>query len=284
VHLPLAIYRGLRGVEEGAVPLAAATLLLNLGVHLLDDLADGGLAPHWGAFKASEIILAATALCSALPQSIIADLEAPPARRVAISRTLSNAGLRLAAGQQRDLALTGSDEIAASEVIAVAVEKTGEEAVLYVVPAAHLAGARPNAVRLYEALARALGTGGGLASDCHDLFTAPKSQDLANAIRSLPIALHLETLTGGEREKFLHLLGQARRDVDAQTILRKRLMTSGALRHCAFIIETYRQNALGILIRLAPPEPALSVLRAKIDEMSFFVTRSNTAASSFSKI
>jgi geranylgeranyl pyrophosphate synthase len=266
----LAIYRGLRGEEESAISLAAAITLLNLGVHLLDDVADGGLAPHWEGYRPSEIILAATTLCAALPQSILADIDVPPVRRVAISRTIANAGLRLAAGQQRDLGLTGSSHVTAAEVEAVAVAKTGEEAVLYVVPAAILAGAKPDVVGLYEALASALGTGGGLASDCYDLFMAPKSHDLANATRSLPIALHLEAVAGNERGKFLALLEQARRDAGAQTILRKQLVSSGALRHSAFIIELYRRQALHLLERLAPPEPTRSVLQAKIDEMSFF--------------
>jgi geranylgeranyl pyrophosphate synthase len=272
VHLPVAIYRGLRGEEEGAIPLAAAMSLLNLGVHLHDDLADNGLAPHWEGYKISEIHLAATTLCAALPQCIVADLDVPPVRRAAIQRTIANAMLGMAAGQQRDLALAGSANVTAAEVEAVAVTKTGEELILCIVPAVHLAGAGRKAVRLYEALAKALGTGGGLASDCYDLFTAPRSEDLANAIRTLPIALHLEALAGKEREEFLALLEQARRDMGAQTLVRKRLLASGALRHCAFIIEMYRRQALQMLDRAAPPEPTRSLLQAKIDEMSFFAT------------
>jgi geranylgeranyl pyrophosphate synthase len=184
----------------------------------------------------------------------------------------------ISSGQQGDLALAGSSDPNIAEVEDVAVGKTGGEIILCIVPAAILAGAEPKTVDLYEALAEAIGTGGGLASDCYDLFTAPNSQDVANAIRTLPIALHLERLAGQEREDFLALLERARRDSHAQKILRRELMESGALRHFAFIIETYRQRALEILEWLAPPEPSRSVLQAKIDEMSFFATRPKPAA------
>jgi geranylgeranyl pyrophosphate synthase len=183
----------------------------------------------------------------------------------------------MAAGQHRDLTLAGSPNVDAAEAEAIAVSKTGEELVLCIVPAAHLAGAAPRVVGLYQALARALGTGGGLASDCYDLFTAPRSQDLANGVRTLPVALHLEALAGKEREEFLTLLGRARRDDDAQTVVRKRLVASGALRHCALIIELERQKALTMLDEAAPPEPARGLLQAKIDEMSFFAPRDATA-------
>jgi geranylgeranyl pyrophosphate synthase len=270
VHLPLAVYRGLGGSEKLALPLAAASSLLSLGIHLHDDIADDGLAPHWQGYRMSEIGLAATTLCAALPQCILADLDAPPDRRAAIAQTIAGALLRMAAGQQRDLALAGASEITAAEVEAIAVTKTGDELVLCIVPATLLAGASPDVVCLYEALARALGTGGGLASDCYDLFTAPQSHDLANAVRTLPIALHLDALAGPERKAFLSLLERAREDAEAQTIVRKELIASGALRHSAFLIEIYRQQALALLDQLAPPEPTRTLLQAKIDEMSFF--------------
>ena len=117
--------------------------LLSLGVHLHDDVADNGLAAHWAGYRLSEVNLAATTLCAALPQCVIADLDVPPARRAAIQRTVANALLGMASGQQRDLALAGSPHIDAAEAEAIAVAKTGEELVLCIVPAAQLFGATP---------------------------------------------------------------------------------------------------------------------------------------------
>ena len=177
MHLPLAIYRGLGGEEEGAIPLAAAISLLSLGVHLHDDLADNGLAPHWEGYKISEINLAATTLCAALPQCIMADLDMPPVRRAAIQRAIANAMLGMAAGQQRDLALAGSSNVTAAEAEAVAVaeDRRGADPLhragrpLWPVPGRkRFASTRRSPGRL--------GTGGGLASDCYDLFTAPQSR------------------------------------------------------------------------------------------------------------
>ncbi len=101
VYMPLAVFRGLGGKDEAALTVAVALGLLNLGTHLIDDVADGGLATHWGGYRPSEIGLIATTLCAALPQAIIGDLEVPSPRREAALRTIANALLRMAAGHQK---------------------------------------------------------------------------------------------------------------------------------------------------------------------------------------
>jgi hypothetical protein len=46
-RVPLLVYAGCGGEAMTAVPLAAATTLLFLGIDILDDLADGDLPEHW---------------------------------------------------------------------------------------------------------------------------------------------------------------------------------------------------------------------------------------------
>lgn len=84
---------------------------------------------------------------------------------------------------------------------------------------------------------------GQLASDCHDLFDAPHSRDLANGTRTLPIALHLERLRGRPQDRLLSLLDRARLHAGAQAQVRRTLRQAGTLRHCALAVEVHCQRA-----------------------------------------
>lgn len=270
IQLPLLVFAALRGDYEPAVPLAAATTLLFLGIDIFDDLADGDRPSHWDGTPVSQISLAAATLFSSLPQLAISELNAPPSTLAAIQRTLAEGLLRMSAGQQGDLSMAGTPAMVAEEVESSVAAKSGEELAIFASLAAQLAGASSGLVDLYARLGRALGTAGQLASDCHDLFTAAHSRDLANGSRTLPIALYLATLYGEEREAFLCLLEAAKGDATAQAEVRRRLREAGVLRHCAFIVEVYCQRALKLLDRTCPLEPGAGGLLAMIDSISFF--------------
>ncbi len=269
LHLPLLVYAGLRGDDRPAIPLAATTSLLFLGMDILDDLADGDQPAHWAGYGAGEINLAAATLLCAIPQLAIAELDAPADCINAMQQRLAEGLLQMSAGQQRDLALAGSEEAGADEVQAILGTK-GEEMAIFAALAAHLAGATTEIVETCAALGRAIGTAGQLSSDCYDIFTDPDSRDLAHGTRTLPIALHLERQTGEERARFLALLDQAREDAGMREAVRQRLIASGEMRHCAFITEVYCQRAYRALEQMNPLEPARSGLRAMIDSVSFF--------------
>ncbi len=270
VHLPLLIYAALEGDEQAARPLAAATSLLFLGLDIFDDIADGDLPTHWANYRTSEINLAAATLLAAIPQLIIAELDAPPERLAAMQRTLAEGLLRMSAGQQRDLATAGSERVSVAEIEASVEMKTGEEVAMFARLAAQLAGASVETANIYAAMGRALGTGGQLSSDCYDIFTAAHSKDLANGTRTLPIALHLERQNGAERGVFLAMLDKARYDAAAQEEVRERLRAAGEMRCSAFVVETYCQRALRLLDQANPHEAARGELRALINSVSFF--------------
>ncbi len=273
VHLPLLVYAALHGDDEPALPLAAATVLLHLGIDIFDDLADGDLPDHWAGHRPTEINLLAATLLAALPQLALADLAAPPARLVAMQRAVAGGGLRMSAGQLRDLAMASAAIASPDDVEASVVDKSGEELAMFAALAAHLAEAPPALVELYTTLGRVIGTGRQFAEDCYDLFTAPHSRDLAAGTRTLPIALYLERRPGGERDDFLALLDQARADAAAQEAVRQCLREAGILRQSAFIVEVYCQRARRLLEQAAPREPGRVGLLALIDVMSFFPRR-----------
>ena len=269
IHLPLLVYAGLCGDHRPAVSLAAATSLIFLGMDIMDDLADGDRPAHWAGHSPGEINLAGATLLCALPQLALAEQDVPPHRLAAMHETLAQGLLRIGAGQQRDLAMVDSADASADEVEAVLHAK-GEEMAIFAALAAHLGEASPESVKAYASLGGSIGIAGQLASDCYDLFTDADSRDLMHGTRTLPIVLHLERQTIEERVLFLALLERAREDEGVRSVVRERLRTAGALRHCAFMVEVRCQRARRTLEQLSPLEPARTGLRAMIDSISFF--------------
>jgi geranylgeranyl pyrophosphate synthase len=269
IHLPLLVYGGIRGDDEPAIPLAVATGLQYLGVDIIDDLTDGDRPAHWQGFRASEITVTGATLLCALPQLVLADLPAAPARLLMLQRTMARGLRTMAAGQQADLAMVGSDEVTAAEVEASVVAKSGGELAMWAALAAQLAEAPEETLDAYAQMGQAIGTAGEIGSSCYDLFQQAHSRDLSGGIRTLPIAYHLERLVGQERAAFLEVLDQARGDAQAQDAVRTRLRAAGVVRRCAVAAEIYRQKALRALARADPAEPARSGLLAVIDRVRF---------------
>ncbi|HWE61072.1 MAG TPA: polyprenyl synthetase family protein, partial [Chloroflexota bacterium] len=226
------------------------------------------LHARWAGYRPAEINLTAATLLCFLPQLAIAALDAPTVVRAAMQETLAAGLLIMAAGQDCDLALAGTADPAPETVEASVAGKSGEELAIFAALGAHLAGASPRVVASCQQLGRALATGGQLASDCHDLFFAAWSRDLASGTRTLPIALHLGRLQGRERAIFLALLDQARTDAAAQAQVRARLREAGELRRCAFTVEVYCQRAQRTLAEAGLLEPARSQLQEMIAGIS----------------
>lgn len=269
-HMPLVVYAGLRGNPDPAIPLAAATTLFALGIDLLDDVADGDQPYGWSGATDGEINLAAVTLLSALAPLAIAELQAPAAVVSAMQRTLADGLLHMCAGQQLDLAMTGTAGVRANEVEASVVGKSGAQLATFTRLAAQFAEGPPAVVDGYGELGRAIASACQLSSDCFELLHDPAGRDFANGARTLPLALHLERLNGADQSAFQKLLEQARTDESARQMVRALVRTSGALRHAVFVVEIYCQKARHLCNRLAPLEPARSALRSVIDCLTFF--------------
>ncbi len=267
VQVPLLVHAAVQGDARPAVPLAVAATLLLSGLDLLDDLMDGDLADGWCGYRPAELLLAGATLVAALPQLALGELSLPPERLVTMQRTLARAGLRISAGQQRDLRAVGRAHLSPAAAQLIAAGKSGEVLAAVAALAATLADAHPRVVAGYAALGRALGTALQLRSDCYDLFGAPRSRDLAAGARTLPLALYLRARPG-ERRAFLSLLTAARTDPAAQNAVRARLIEAGALRLTGAVIARYCARAHAVLDRLRPREPAGSNLHALIDRCS----------------
>lgn len=270
IHLPVLAYGAVRRDLKRAIPLAAATALLNAGRHLLDDVVDGQLEATEGAFHPGEAVLLGAGFLCVLPQLVLLELDAPLACRVRLQRTLLAGLVRMHAGQQSDLALTGSGNPSPLEVEASARGKTGATYAMYAALGAKLANAPPWQVERLTAMGLAFGTAFQFGSDCADVLGDGHSADLAAGTRTLPLALYLSRLTDADRPPFLCLLEEARTNSEAQAEVRARLRRSGAVRACGIVVEAYRQRALQALDEAHPEEPAASSLREMIDRVAIF--------------
>jgi geranylgeranyl pyrophosphate synthase len=274
IHMPLLVHAALRRDDRPAEDLAVAFALLNLSLHILDDLEDGDLPRHWVGYRPADIgLIASVVLGWALPQLVLSGMDVSSTTRAALQRTLAIGLLEAAAGQQADLAAAGTDRPDPAAVERSIGAKSGSRRAMYAAMAAQLAGASEEHVAVYTRLGRAMGMASQLASDISDLFAADDehpSSDLANGTRTLPIAIRLWRLPGADRAQFLALLERARTDLDAQANVRSELLEHGVLRRCLFQLEIYRQRALRCLDEASGLEPARGRLRAMIDAVSPF--------------
>lgn len=265
LHFPVYVYASLTGACEPAYDLAAALVLLNLGIHILDDLGDGDLPAHWRSRRPGEIMLIGTALVGVIPQLIVSKLDAPAETVVRMQQALGEGLAKIAAGQQTDLLLCDSETATADEVEASVAEKSGGRRVLYARLAGLLAGAAASEVAAYEEIGRAMGIVAQIHSDCADLFgPGTDSSDLLNGTRTLPIALRMDQTHGKERAQLLSRLRAARSDHDVRTLLRNELREAGIPFAAMFRAEVHRQRASRLLSAADAQEPGRSGLRAML--------------------
>lgn len=276
IHIPVFIHAAIRGGVLPAHPPAVAATLLFLGIDIMDDLADGDDRPFWAGYNREEINLAAMLLLCSLPQLLIDDFKISLKNKNAMHRTLAESFLKMAHGQQRDLAFTKSTCVTVDEVEKSVIGKSGGEMALFAALAAHYAGAPKKKAGLYAEFGRHLGTAIQFSTDCHDLFEADLSRDLMHGTRTLPIVFHLERKNGGERENFLRMLSEAERDAKSRETLRNKFRADGDLHRSAFVIELYCRRALKALNKARPLEPAKAALKQFINHISLFPKKEGT--------
>jgi len=250
------------------VPLAVALSLLELGIDLLDNLADQELPPHWQGYSSSVIQLTATQFLCCLPQLALMKLDASATCLLTMQQMLAQGLLRIGAGQLQDLKLQESSNPNIEDIQASVLGKSGERRGMYAALAAQFAGASSETVEAYAEMGRSLGMVLQFTSDCADIFSAAHSRDLANGTRTLPIALHLQQLSDMERVSFLDLLAQAKVDQKAREEVRASLLRAGGLRRCALIIEHFRQRTKQFLEIANPLEPTMSRFKEIISNAS----------------
>jgi geranylgeranyl diphosphate synthase, type I len=266
IEAPLAVHAAITGAEEDcAIPLAAACALVCLGVKLFDDVADGDRPSHWREYSAGEMSLAAATILTTLPPIVLARLDVEPERQLRMQQILAEGLLRMSAGQQADLSLTGKHAVTVAEVEAAVAGKTGAHLATYCRLAAEAAGATPEVTARYSAVGHEIAIARQLISDCHELVMDPECRDLAHGARTMPIAAHMNRLTGAERTRFLDLLDRARTDRGAEIAVRQELDASGEIGRTMLRARLHYGRARAIVDRIGACEPGRTRLLRVID-------------------
>lgn len=247
VRIPLGVAAAVCGDASRAQPLTVALAMLHTGLDTLDDLMDGDSRPWWQDYRPAEVLLAGATLVSALPQLLIAELAAAPETIARMQRTLATAGMVISAGQQRDIAGAGRDDLTVADVEASVAAKSGEVHGLAATLAAQLSGADWAVAAHYNDMGRAIGTAAQFVSDCYDIFVAPDSRDLRQGTRTLPVVLALTAMEGDEHTAFRSLLHEAEADAQVRAEVRQRLLKAGIVRHAALTIDFYCRRAYAAL-------------------------------------
>jgi len=268
VHLPLLVHAAVTGVDEPAIPLAAATALLWVGAELHDNLVDGDLPSDLAAVPPAELTYAAMAVSCVLPASIVAALYVPSQVRADMQRQLADGLMRMFAGQERDVALTDAADVDPTAVEASVVGKNGAAQAMYAGLAARLAGAPEGIVRAYADFGLALGVVYQLQSDFHELFFTAHSRDLEHGTRTLQIALALAQADAVERERLVELLQSAKTDPQAADRVRGVLKQPRLLLPWVEKVRQYVERGRAALAEAAPRDPAGEVLRVLLQSRS----------------
>ena len=268
VHLPLLVALGIDSEEDAPIQLAMATALMELGMDLLDDLADRETGKHWQGWPPSAIQLAAMLVTGAFGQLAISTLPLEGDRIALLQACVARRLVAIAAGQQLDLQLVSSRSPSLDQVERANAGKTGERRALYAELGALYAGAEETVCRAYAEFGREVGIAYQLRSDLHDLITACESDDLRNGARTWPIAWALQRLEGGAREQMLDVLDAARTDEDARAQALALLRQQGVVLRTLLRAELHLHRARKALEHAGPSAPAAAALLAMASSRS----------------
>ncbi|TNE43836.1 MAG: hypothetical protein EP343_32200 [Deltaproteobacteria bacterium] len=245
--------------KHPATALCRVSSLLEMGIDILDHIADRELGRHWDKVPLEAVQLLATGLIGSMTHLAVAELEAQPEILAQLHKEIARGLVRIGAGQQLDFqAQTTSDATAA-------LKKTGGRYALYTRLGARLAGANDETCEHWTTVGVNLGAARQLLSDCTDLF-ADESRDLASGIRTWPIAWLLEKVerkgSTEQRAALEGILQQASQGgKEAQRRLQEIFQEQGGMRRVALEIEVYCQHALQGLAATEAKDTASSWLR-----------------------
>lgn len=256
-------------IGSAAPPVALATLsyVLWTALDVLDDIADGDAATKWPAYGPGELNVMAVSLVAATAHQLAAGLSDDPAIQAKLHLCLARGFREMADGQIADIADSGRNDLTSARVAAAVAGKTGAECALFVALGATLAGVSPDRLTAYERFGTAYGIANQYATDLTELFADAVCRDLVNGTRTLPIVLHLERLTGAERDDFAQALADARHDPEAAATVRASIAKGPAVRATVLQILIHLQEARAALVRAEPLPPGAALLERFLREI-----------------
>jgi hypothetical protein len=264
IHLPLAVYCCATGLDRSPIELAVACSFIELGIDLLDDLADNNVPGYWDDTPLRQIHLVGNTLCYSIAMTVLCRLGRDAARTKAMIQSLLSCSITAAAGLHSDLGLTDCESPAPDEVMLSVAQKSGDTRALFAVLAAQCAGADHAAVGRYRDMAYEYGICMQLLSDCYELCDVSFGRDLINGTRTWPVAWWLAQASPDERAARNRLLNDARCDESARSEVKSRLLTDGAIARTVLEIHTHGRRAVNALDLTAPRQDTAYALLRKM--------------------
>jgi geranylgeranyl pyrophosphate synthase len=252
--------RAVGGIEEAAVPGAAAIFCSLASIHLVDDMLDEdprGEHHVLGVGNAANLALA----FQAAAQSVLDEASQDPEIRAALQVSLARMSLATAFGQNLDARELSTEEEYWHTVEAKSPPLFGAAFHL----GARFGGAPAEVADALERLGGVVALFIQVSDDLLDAMKVPAGADWQRRHNSLPI-LYALTAEHPERERFDDLSARAASDPEALAEAQKILLGCGAVSYCALKLIELSRQAREILasIPLRDPDPIRKLLDHQI--------------------
>ncbi|HEY9722573.1 MAG TPA: polyprenyl synthetase family protein [Oscillatoriaceae cyanobacterium] len=248
VELPRRLLAALGGPAALGDGLAAAALLFYAAADVIDDAQDDELAanPAWRGWSWQEAVNCGNLLLF-LSQRTFLTLKAPQRVRLEWGRRFAEVGVRMAAGQCRDLYATADAPYDEAGVLRVAEEKVGAYWGAIAALAPVWAGRKD--VEAWHTLGCRIGVLYQVATDVWAYMTPEPHQDVALGKLTLPLAFARMIDPG-----LPALWASGPLDAEAQAAARARVAATGAVTYGGLRVEILRKEAHDSLMALDCPE------------------------------
>jgi len=254
-EFPTAACLAVGGLEEAALPAAAAIFCSVISIHLVDDILDEdprGDHRIMGTGQAANLALA----FQAAGHLLLDDDGIPSAIRPALQASFADMSVSTCFGQGLD----GREAVSEEEYWRIVDAKTPPLFAAALRMGALLGGALADTADQLAGIGRILGRFIQVSDDVTDALETPARTDWKRRGNSLPI-LYAMTAPHSEREEFVRLSGHVE-EPEVLATAQKILLRSGAVSYCTFkLLELSREiREVFARTRLHDPEPIAQLI------------------------
>jgi geranylgeranyl pyrophosphate synthase len=268
--LPLLVAEALDKPADLAVPLGAACEMLHNATLVHDDLQDGDMVRRgrmtvWNRFGVPQAINLGDAMFywSVL---LCQRIDAPLARREALSRRLLVDTLRVIDGQEREFALKAADRVSLDDYFTMVEGKTSGLFALPMAGAAELCGAGDELVEGLAESARHMGVLFQIQDDTLDLYAdkgrEARGADIAEGKRSVLVVHALDHLAPEQQKRLSQILDADRESTSAAMIAEALVLLEAAGSLAFALDEIRRRKARALAVPAVAAHAPLSALVA----------------------
>ncbi len=255
--LCLASCEAMGGDVERALPAAAALELLHNFSLIHDDIEDGSPQRHgrdtvWRAWGVAQAVNAGDGMFALAHVTLhrLREVGVAADQRLAVSRLLDEASLRLCEGQYQDLAYEQRLDVGCDDYLEMVAGKTAALMAASAASGALIGGAPDAAVASFEQFGMNLGFGFQIRDDILGIWGKaaetgkPTGEDIRAHKKSFPIVYVLERAAAADRETLQAVYGKRELDDGDVAEVSAILERAGARAHSQQVAAGYATQAL----------------------------------------